>query len=161
MPKQIIGNIWHFYYCLFKEEANIQHETTLCPSNFKKLSVNCDIYNSHLSSESPADTCEKVKSQELEGWVWLFGMFRCLSLFTGLKSSWVPNLGIWLSLGSRDLHWGLWSSGLHHSTFIFGSKMGFGCGSEMIPSRVKRTPRFSVLSSPLWLHCTWTEGFLL
>lgn len=109
--------------------------------------------------------CEKVKSYEWKAECQAgFGFsecLRCFSLFTGLKSSWVPDLEVWVSLGSRDLHWGLWSSGLNHSTFIFGSKMGFGCGSGMIPSHLKSTPRFSVLSPPLWLHSTWTGGFLL
>lgn len=52
MPKQIIGEYLTLLLLLFQEEANIQHETTLSPSNFKKLNVNCDIYNSNISRES-------------------------------------------------------------------------------------------------------------
>lgn len=54
MPKQIIGEYLTLLLLPFQEEANIQHETTSSLSNFKKLNVNCDIYNSNLSSESHA-----------------------------------------------------------------------------------------------------------
>jgi len=57
MPKQIIGEYLTLLLSAFQEEAKIQHEATLFPSNFKKLNVGCDIYNSNLSSTSHAPMC--------------------------------------------------------------------------------------------------------
>lgn len=165
MPKQIIGTIWHFYYCLFREKLMFNMKQRFALETLKTwvLSVTFIILTSAVKVLL---TCVKRWNHRsckarVSSWVWLFWTFRCFSLFIGLKSSWVPDLEIWVSLGSRDLHWGLWSSGLHHSTFIFGSKMGFGCGSGIIPSHLKSIPRFSVLSPPLGLHSTWTGGSLL
>lgn len=54
MPEQIIGEYLTLLLSPFQEEANIQHETTLSPSNLKKLNTNHDIYNSNLSCKGHA-----------------------------------------------------------------------------------------------------------